>query len=72
MISIRSSTARCRTAFGSAPNPEGTQPVNLVTSDEPPMFLAAGTHDPIVRIQNTQNLAQKLQGVGRLGHREIL
>jgi len=53
-----------RNTFGSAPNPEGTQPVNLVTSEEPPMFLAAGTHDPIVRIQNSQNLAKKLRENG--------
>ena len=49
-----------RNTFGSAPNPEGTQPVDLVTPDAPPMFLAAGTHDPIVRALNTKYLAQKL------------
>ncbi len=53
-----------RNAFGAAANPEGTQPVNLVTSDDPPVFLASGTHDPIVRIQNTQHLAQKLRDAG--------
>jgi acetyl esterase/lipase len=53
-----------RNSFGSAPNPEGTQPVNLVSSDDPPMFLASGTHDPIVRIQNTQALAQTLRNGG--------
>src|SRR5262249_39591638 len=53
-----------RNSFGSAPNPEGTPPVNLVSPDSPPMFLAAGTHDPIVRIQNTQTLAQKLRAAG--------
>jgi acetyl esterase/lipase len=51
-------------SFGSAANPEGTQPVNLVASDDPPIFLAAGTHDPIVRIQNSQTLAQKLRANG--------
>ena len=53
-----------RNTFGSAPNPEGTQPVNLIAADTPPMFLAAGTHDPIVRIQNTQFLSAKLRDTG--------
>ena len=53
-----------RNSFGNAPNPEGTQPVNLVTADVPPMFLASGTHDPIVRMQNTDDLAKKLRDAG--------
>lgn len=53
-----------RNSFGSAPSPEGTQPINLVTPDAPPMFLGAGTNDPIVRIQNTQHMAQKLRDAG--------
>ena len=51
-------------AFGSAPNPEGTQPINLVTSQTPPMYLATGTTDPIVRMQNTERFAQKLKDSG--------
>ncbi len=51
-------------AFGSAPNPEGTQPINLVTADAPPMYLATGTTDPIVRMQNTERFAQKLKDSG--------
>jgi acetyl esterase/lipase len=50
--------------FGEAPNPEGTQPVNLVTAETPPMFLATGTTDPIVRRQNTEVLAQRLRAQG--------
>ena len=50
--------------FGHAPNPEGTQPINLVTSEAPPMYLASGTTDPIVRMQNTEHLARKLQARG--------
>jgi acetyl esterase/lipase len=50
--------------FGKAPNPEGTQPVNLVTSDTPPMFLASGTSDPIVRKENTHALAERLRAQG--------
>jgi acetyl esterase/lipase len=53
-----------RDAFGAVPNPEGTQPVNLVTPSAPPMFLASGTSDPIVRVQNTENLALKLKAQG--------
>ena len=54
-----------REAFGQAPNPQGTQPINLITADAPPMFLATGTSDPIVRMQNTDRFAEKLinQGV---------
>ena len=50
-----------RDAFGSAASPEGTQPVNLVTPDSPPMLLASGTSDPIVRVQNTETFARKLR-----------
>jgi len=51
-------------AFGAAPNPEGTQPINLVTDRTPPMYLATGTTDPIVRMQNTERFAQKLKDSG--------
>lgn len=50
-----------RNAFGAAANPEGTQPVNLVTPDAPPMLLMSGTTDPIVRVQNTEHLAARLR-----------
>lgn len=53
-----------RDTFGTAPSPEGTQPVNLVTSDAPPIFLASGTSDPIVRIENSEALAAKLRANG--------
>ena len=53
-----------RDAFGAAPNPEGTQPINLITSEAPPMYLATGTTDPIVRMQNTERFAQKLKDQG--------
>lgn len=53
-----------RDAFGDAPNPEGTQPVNLVTPDAPPMLLASGTTDPIVRVENSQALAARLKEQG--------
>lgn len=53
-----------RRAFGNAPNPEGTQPVNLVTAGTPPMLLASGTSDPIVRVENSRALATALRAQG--------
>jgi acetyl esterase/lipase len=53
-----------RNVFGKTDNPQGTQPVNLVTGDEPPMLLASGDQDPIVRMQNTEHLARKLKDSG--------
>lgn len=53
-----------RDAFGEAPNPEGTQPVNLVTPNTPPMLLASGTTDPIVRVHNSEALADALRSQG--------
>ena len=53
-----------RNTFGGTDNPEGTQPINLVTSDEPPMLLLQGNQDPIVRMQNTDHLTRKLQAAG--------
>lgn len=53
-----------RQTFGSAPNPEGTQPINLVTPGAPPFFLASGTSDPIVRIENSKALAERLRAEG--------
>ena len=53
-----------RSVFGQNDNPQGTQPINLVAPDRPPMFIASGTSDPIVRVQNSQHFAQKMRGVG--------
>lgn len=53
-----------RETFGDAANPEGTQPINLVTADTPPILLLSGTSDPIVRVQNSTALAKKLQAQG--------
>src|SRR3569833_3100498 len=53
-----------RNVFGKTDNLLGTQPVNLVTRDEPPMFVASGNQDPIVRMANTDHLAHKLQDSG--------
>jgi acetyl esterase/lipase len=53
-----------RNTFGGAANPEGTQPVNLVTPEAPPMLLLSGTTDPIVRVQNSEHLAAALKKQG--------
>jgi acetyl esterase/lipase len=53
-----------RDTFGTAPSPEGTQPINLVTADAPPILLASGTSDPIVRVQNSLDLANRLRAGG--------
>ncbi|WP_297577631.1 alpha/beta hydrolase [Devosia sp.] len=53
-----------RNAFGNAVSPEGTQPINLITADAPPMYLASGTTDPIVRVQNTERFAERLRAQG--------
>ncbi|HEX4297956.1 MAG TPA: alpha/beta hydrolase [Devosia sp.] len=69
-----------RNVFGHTDNPEGTQPVNLVAADEPPMLLLQGDQDPIVRMQNTDHLGRKLKAAGdwvtvkyyqNIGHMEV-
>ncbi|REG61453.1 acetyl esterase/lipase [Paraburkholderia sp. BL6669N2] len=41
-----------------------SQPINFVTGDEPPMFLAAGERDTTVDPGNTDRLAAKLRASG--------
>lgn len=53
-----------RNVFGQNDNPEGTQPINLVAPDRPPMFIASGTSDPIVRVQNSQHFSEKMRAAG--------
>lgn len=53
-----------KNTFGVTDNPEGTQPINLVAADEPPILLLQGKSDPIVRVQNTEHLAEKLKASG--------
>lgn len=50
-----------RRVFGQAPNPEGTQPINLITANAPPMLLMSGTSDPIVKSANTSAFAKRLR-----------
>lgn len=48
-------------AFGRAPDPGATQPVNFVTRAAPPMLLATGDEDTTVKPRNTRRLAALLK-----------
>lgn len=41
-----------------------SQPINFVSGDEPPMFLAAGKNDKVVDPGNTDRMAAKLRAAG--------
>ena len=51
-------------AFGQAPDPRLTQPVNLDLSAAPPVFLAHGSRDETVAPRNSRALAQALKAAG--------
>lgn len=51
-------------AFSRAPDPEATQPVNLVHAEAPPMFLAQGSKDRTCMPRNTKALAARLREFG--------
>jgi acetyl esterase/lipase len=70
-----------RRAFADAPDLPATQPVNIVTSDGPPLLLAHGADDTTVRPANSRALAEAARAKGRAvrleiypetGHAEIL
>lgn len=50
--------------FSGAADPLLTQPVNLVTTAAPPMFLASGDDDTVVGAHNTVALARRLRQQG--------
>ena len=50
--------------FSGAADPLATQPVNLVSSAAPPMFLASADDDTVVGPQNTVALARRLREQG--------
>jgi acetyl esterase/lipase len=56
--------ARGRDALGLWPRPAETQPISLARRDAPPLFLAAGTADTIVRPRNSKVLAARLRSLG--------
>lgn len=49
-----------KAAFGQAKDLNATQPINFVTRSSPPMFLATGSDDTLVRPRNSKSLAAKL------------
>lgn len=52
-------------AFGGVDDLAATQPVNLVSGQGPPLFLATGKADNTVRPRNTEALTREAQAVGR-------
>jgi acetyl esterase/lipase len=56
--------ARGRDALGQWPRPAETQPISFARRDAPPLFLAAGTADTIVRPRNSKALAARLRSLG--------
>lgn len=54
-----------RAAFGHAPGPALTQPINHVRADAPPMLLLTGDRDTTVKPRNSLALAKALTEVGR-------
>ena len=55
---------RGRDALGAWPRPAETQPINFARADAPPLFLAAGTADTVVRPRNSKALAARLRALG--------
>ena len=51
-------------AFSGVPDPERTQPINLVTSAAPPMLLVHGVRDTLVGDYHTVRLSAKLRAAG--------
>jgi acetyl esterase/lipase len=51
-------------AFGQATDPAATQPVNFVTAQAPPAFLATAGKDMLVRPSNSDSLAARLRAAG--------
>lgn len=70
-----------RNAFGHAAAPETTQPIMFARADAPPLLLATGSEDTIVRPRNSVALARALTAAGRpsepvvfegMDHKEIV
>lgn len=66
-----------RRVFGAATDPEGTQPINHVDAEAPPMLLVSGGRDELVLPRNSESLGAAVQAAGqhaelrlypRLGH----
>lgn len=55
---------RGRDALGQWPRPAETQPITFARRDAPPLLLAHGTSDRIVRPRNSKALAARLKALG--------
>lgn len=55
---------RAKAAFGAWPRPAETQPVTYARADAPPLWIAQGTADDVVKPRNAPSLAAKLKAVG--------
>lgn len=55
---------RGRDALGAWPQPGETQPINFVTSSAPPMLLATGSADQVVKPRNSEALSARLVAAG--------
>ena len=55
--------ASSQAAFSHVKNLETTQPIHFVTANAPPVFLATGEQDDLVKPRNTRVLAQSLKAV---------
>lgn len=55
---------RSKAAFGAWPRPAETQPVTYARADAPPLFIAQGTADDVVKPRNAPRLAARLKAVG--------
>ena len=55
---------RGRDALGAWPRPAETQPISFARADAPPLLLASGTADTVVRPYNSERLAARLRSLG--------
>ncbi len=53
-----------KAAFGNAPDPEATQPINHVRGDAPPMLLIHGEKDTLAYPRNTRALSAAISKAG--------
>ena len=74
-------TDRLKDIFGGETAWPHSQPVNFVRGDEPPLMLATGDEDDMVKPRNTESLASKVRAAGgavteivypAVGHRSIV
>jgi acetyl esterase/lipase len=56
--------AATQNAFGQAPNPQATQPVNFARADAPPLLLLWGADDTTVGPRNIESLERAMRAAG--------